>query len=137
MKIRTKSKKEISQLKEGGRILMEALGAVAVRAQEGAREPVNTWELNKIAEEIIRKNQAEPSFLGYANGGKPFPAALCVSINSEIVHGVPSKKRFLSTGDLVKLDLGVKFKNLYTDAAITVTVGKVRELAQKLKAVTK
>jgi methionyl aminopeptidase len=137
MKIKLKSKKEIAQLAEGGKILVEALGAAAARAREGAKEPVSTWELNKIAEKIIRKYQAEPSFLGYANGGKPFPAALCVSLNSEIVHGVPDKKRFLKEGDLVKLDLGVKFKNLYTDAAITVAVGKTSKVAQELIRITK
>lgn len=139
MKIRKKSKKEIALLKEGGKILAEALNAAAEVAEEAAERRVTTKDLNRIAEEIIRKYGAEPAFLNYqpSDYDIPFPASLCTSINDEIVHGIPSDNIVLREGDIVSLDLGAKFKGLYTDSSLTVAVGKVSEEARKLLNVTR
>lgn len=133
-----KSEKEIVKLREGGQILAEALNKASEKAKNACNERISTADLNEIAEKIIRKYKAEPSFLNYSeNGAMPFPASLCTSINDEIVHGVPNKKRFLKEGDLVKLDLGVKHKKLFTDAAVTIPIGNVSELAKNILEVTK
>lgn len=122
---------EIEILAAGGRILAETLQKVAQAAAPG----VSTWELNRIAEEEIARAGAEPSFKGY--GKKPFPAALCTSVNEVIVHGVPSETQILKAGDIVGLDLGVKYKNLYTDAAISVPVGRISPEAGRLLKIAK
>ena len=125
-----KTPKEIQALNEGGRILAEVLTLVSSAVKVG----VTTWELEEIARREIKKRGATPSFLGYQNmpGVVPFPSALCTSVNQEVVHCFPSKKTILKEGDIIGLDLGVKYKNLYTDAAVTVGVGKVGKLQQKL-----
>jgi methionyl aminopeptidase len=126
-----KTAAEIEALAEGGKILARALQKVAAAAAPG----VSTWELNRIAEEEIARAGAEPSFKGY--GKKPFPAALCTSVNEVIVHGAPYKSQILKEGDIIGLDLGVKYKNLYTDAAVSVAVGKISPLAERLLSVAK
>jgi len=137
MKVTKKTKKEIALLREGGRILAEVLNILAKKAKEGEHSPIETIVFDQIAREELAKRKAVPSFLGYATDGEnPFPAAVCLSINSEIVHGFPRKGKFIKNGDLVKLDLGVEYKGLFTDAAITVAVGKVSEIAQKIMEVT-
>ena len=125
-----KTSKEIETLREGGRILGEVLALVASAVRPG----LITWKLEEIARREIKSRGAEPSFLGYQNmpGVSPFPAALCVSINQEVVHCFPSKKRALREGDIVGLDLGLRYKNLYTDAAVSVSVGKIGKLQQNL-----
>jgi methionyl aminopeptidase len=122
-----KSKREIELLREGGNILVNALLAAAKVAKQAPERTVSTQELNELADSFIREKGGEPSFYGYRAGvGEPgFPAAMCVSINDEIVHGIPKENRFLQDGDLLKMDLGVKYKNLFTDAAFTVPIGKV------------
>lgn len=125
-----KTSEEIQTLAAGGRILAQALQKVA----QAVRPGVSTWELDRIAEEEIKNAGAEPSFKGY--GKKPFPAALCASVNEVIVHGAPYKSQILEEGDIIGLDLGVKYKNLYTDAAISVPVGKISPEAERLLDVT-
>lgn len=138
MKIRKKSKKEVKTLKEGGKILAEAINTAAKRAREGSRERVNAKELDEIAEKIIRSHGAIPAFLNFpVEKDLVYPASLCVSINDEIVHGVPRKDRILQEGDLVTLDLGVIHKKLFTDAALTLIVGKGSNEAQQLMETTK
>ena len=128
-----KSKKEIDRLREGGNILVKALLETAKKAKKAEMgEKISTWDLNQLAHNILLENKAEPSFLNYGENNFPgFPASLCVSINDEIVHGVPNKKVFIKKGDLVKLDLGVKFKNLFTDAAVTVLIGDNEDSGKK------
>jgi methionyl aminopeptidase len=94
--------------------------------------------LDQYAEQLIREGGDLPAFLNYRPEGavRPFPASLCISINDEVVHGIPSKKRILKEGDIVSLDLGLKHKGLFTDMAITVPVGKVSDSATKLLKVT-
>lgn len=121
-----KTPEEIQTLAEGGRILARALQKAAQAVKPG----ISTWELNRIAEEEIIRLGGEPSFKGY--GKKPFPASLCVSVNEVVVHGVPHKTQILKEGDIIGLDLGVKYKNLYTDAAISVPVGKISPEAKRL-----
>lgn len=126
-----KTQAEIEIIAQGGAILARALGAAASAVRPGVR----TDELNRIAEEEILRAGAEPSFKGYGQDKNRFPAALCTSVNSVVVHGVPGGE-VLKEGDIVGLDLGVKYKNLYSDAAVTVPVGKISAEAAKLVRVT-
>ena len=138
MKPTKKSKKEIAYLREGGRILADTLRILADKAQEAVSSELTTKTLDEIARAELAKRKAEPSFLNYAaDGENPFPGAVCISLNNEIVHGVPSAKRIIKEGDLLKLDLGVKYKGLYTDSAITVPIGKINDLARDITEVTK
>lgn len=119
---------EIKVLREGGKILHTILYDVADKVRPG----ISGLELNKIAEELIARAGAKPSFKNY----RGFPNSLCVSINKTVVHGVPNKTP-LKEGDIVGLDLGIKYKGLYTDMALTVPVGKISKEAGKLLEVTK
>lgn len=133
MKKYTKSKEEIAVIEEGGKILQRILHETAKRAKPG----VSTWELNEFAEKEMRKAGGRPSFIGYGEKHNPFPSGLCTSINDVIVHGIPSKTDVLEDGDIIGLDIGMEYKKLYTDTAITVAVGKVSTVAQRLIDVTK
>ena len=128
------SKKEIDDLAEGGAILARILGEVAEMVKPG----VTTYELDHAAIEKIRKAGCEPAFLGYSEKGmKPYPAALCTSINEELVHCIPDKTRKIKDGDIVSLDLGVEYKDLITDMAVTVAVGEIPDKVEKLLEATK
>jgi methionyl aminopeptidase len=111
-------------MREAGRITGEAL----LVARENIREGISTLELDKIIRNYIEKQGAKPSFLGY--GG--FPGSACISVNDEVIHGIPSKKRILQEGDVVKVDVGAYYKGFHGDAARTIPVGKVRDEALKL-----
>src|SRR3989338_2559783 len=132
MAIKYKKEEEIEIMREGGKIHAQILKEVAKRVKPG----VKTGELNSYAERLIDEAGCTASFLGYqpADAKRPYPAALCVSINEEIVHGIPNdgNERILFDGDIVTLDLGLTYKNLITDAAITVPVGKIDKKAQEL-----
>src|SRR3989344_1408896 len=119
----TSDPKEIQILREGGNILAAVLYLVKEKVKLG----VSAAELDELAEKEIKARGGEPSFKGYRTqlGDPAFPSSLCVSVNDEVVHGIPSKDKILKDGDIVGLDLGVKYKGLFTDAAITVPVGKV------------
>ena len=138
MAITIKTEKEIEILKEGGKILAEVLRELA-KLSAGWRTGVSTGFLEKKAREMILASGAEPAFLNYHPTflEKPYPAALCASLNNVVVHCVPSDEIVLKEGDILKLDLGVKYKNLFTDAAVTVGIGKLTEEKQKLIDVTK
>jgi methionyl aminopeptidase len=99
---------------------------------------VSTKDLDLYAEKLIREMGDQPAFLDYQPDGadRPFPATLCVSVNDEVVHGIPSKNRILKEGDIVSIDLGVKHEGLFTDMAMTVPVGSVRPSDMKLMAMT-
>lgn len=113
----------------GGRIL--ALTHAHLRTV--VRAGISTGELDRIAEEFIRSHDgATPAFKGLYG----FPGAICISVNDEIVHGIPSPKRVLAEGDIVKLDVGVQYQGLFTDAAITVPVGTIDATTQRLIDVT-
>jgi methionyl aminopeptidase len=125
-----KTKEEIEILREGGRRLATILHKVKERVVPG----VSTKELDEYAEELIRAGGDVPAFLNYRPEGAPtpFPASLCVSVNDEVVHGIPSHDRILEEGDIVAIDLGLKHRGLFTDMALTVPVGKVSPGAIKL-----
>jgi methionyl aminopeptidase len=124
-----------ADLIEGGKRLAVVLRALKAKVAPG----VTTEELDDLAEEMIRAGGDEPSFLGYTPEGarRPYPAALCVSINDEVVHGIPNESvKTLKEGDIVGLDLGLTHNGVIVDAAITVPVGKVDEESKKLIAAT-
>ena len=127
--IQLKNPQQIKEMREAGRITGEAL----LVARENVREGISTFELDKIIRNYIEKQGAKPSFLGY--GG--FPGSACISINDEVIHGIPSKKRILREGDVVKIDVGAYYKGFHGDAARTIAVGKVSEEAQRLIDVTR
>lgn len=123
-----KSPKEIETMDEANRIVRKTLEAVATAVQAGA----TTWDLEMVAEREISAAGAQSAFKGY----RGFPCSLCVSINDEVVHGIPSKKRVLKDGDIVSVDFGVKWKGFYGDSAVTVPVGHVTKRHQELINVT-
>lgn len=131
--IKLKSKEEIVKLRAGGQILAQILNQLAAAVKPG----VKTNELEVLAQKLIKAAGAEPSFFNYKPAGSrlAYPTALCVSVNEEIVHGIPSEK-VLKAGDLVTLDLGLKYEGLFTDMAITVPVGEVSVEVKKLLAGT-
>ncbi|MDO8594608.1 MAG: type I methionyl aminopeptidase [bacterium] len=136
MAITIKTKQEIAILREGGRRLAEVLQKLTAEVKPG----VSAAALNTLAEKLIADGGDIPSFLGYAPSGakRPFPAALCVSINDEVVHGIPNEEeKLLKEGDIVTLDAGLIHEGFFTDSAITVGVGKIDEGAQKLLETTK
>jgi len=127
--IQLKSAREIDLMAQGGRILGQTLQTL----RDHVRPGVSTAELDAIAESFIRGHDgATPAFKGLYG----FPGSICASINDEIVHGIPSKKRVLKEGDVVSLDVGVGFKGFFTDSAITVAVGSVDGRTEKLLTVT-
>jgi len=133
--ISIKTKEEIKILREGGKILAEVLKKISEFAKPG----ISTGFLNQKAREMILTRGALPSFEGYKSSfsDRPYPAAICTSLNNVVVHGLPSEKIILKEGDVLKLDLGVKYKNFFTDAAITIGIGKMTDEKNKLINVTK
>lgn len=127
--IQLKSAREIDAMARGGKILAATLDLLRRETRPG----LTTAQLDALAEEFIRGHDgALPAFKGQYG----FTGSVCISVNNEIVHGIPSKKRVLAEGDIVSLDVGVKFEGLYTDSAITVPVGDVAPEAQRLLDVT-
>lgn len=133
--IKLKSKEEIKVMREGGKRHAEILREVAKIVRPG----ISTKDLDDLAYKLVIEGGDKPAFLNYTPEGVsyPYPATLCVSINDEIVHGIPNKKVFLQEGDIVSLDLGLIHKGLITDGAITVPVGKIGKDAKELLRVTK
>ncbi|MCK4533214.1 type I methionyl aminopeptidase [bacterium] len=123
-----KSKNEVNKVRESCRIAVDVCRILKEEILPG----VETHQLNKRAEEMIRKKKAEPAFLGY----RGFPASICVSVNEEVVHGIPKRKK-LQEGDILSLDIGVLYNGYYADMAFTTAVGRISERAKKLIAVTK
>ncbi len=129
MSIYLKSEAEIELMREANQIVARVLDAVRGAARPG----VSTLELDQRAEEMIRAAGAEPAFKGYQGGGPyPFPGTLCTSINEEVVHGIPAAERKLAEGDILSVDCGAHFKGFYGDSALTVGVGQVSEVAERL-----
>jgi methionyl aminopeptidase len=128
--IQLKSQREIEIMARGGKILAET-----VKLMERSVKPgMTTADLDAIADEFIRSHPgAKPSFKGLYN----FPASICSSINHEIVHGIPSKKRVLYEGDVLSIDVGVQYEGYHTDSATTVAVGSVNDESRQLLQVTR
>ncbi|MEM7007574.1 MAG: type I methionyl aminopeptidase [Thermodesulfobacteriota bacterium] len=127
--IHLKSKEEINKMRSAAQIVVEALNTMKEMVEPG----VSTWDLDKAAEEVALKRNAKCAFKGYSD----YPGSVCFAINSEVVHGIPSKKNILKEGDIVGLDFGVILDGFYGDSAITVAVGEISPVAQKLLEVTK
>lgn len=127
--VQLKSARELDIMQAGGRILAATLAVLAAAVHPG----VTTGELDQVGEEFIRSHPgAMPSFKGLYG----FPGSVLTSINQEIVHGIPSRKRVLAEGDIVSLDTGVKYEGMYTDSALTVGVGPISAADQRLLDVT-
>ena len=124
-----KTNDEIKIMSEGGRILAVVLKEIVNAVKPG----VPTWDLEILAKDLIKKEGGMPSFLDYSG----YPCALCISINDAVVHGIPKKNEIIQNGDIVGLDLGLKYKGLYTDMAVTVGVGKISKIGNKLIKVCK
>ena len=123
-----KSERDIAHMRQAGRIVARALQAL----REAVRPGITTAELDAIAEDIIASEKAIPSFKGY----RGYPAALCASVNEQVVHGIP-RKRALKEGDIISMDLGAIHKGYHGDASITLPVGRVNREAQRLIRTTK
>lgn len=149
MAITVKTKDEIEILREGGQRLARVLEKVLSEVRVG----ISTDALDKLAESLIFESGGIPSFKGYTTGSTktPYPASICTSINDEVVHGIPRKDRILKDGDIIGVDIGMKWpakkfsildsqfltKPLFTDMAVTVGVGKISQEAERLIRVTK
>ena len=123
-----KTSDEILLMRDANQIVAETLTLLEQMAQPG----ISTWELDKAAEDLCLKRKGVPAFKGY----RGFPASLCVSINEEVVHGIPSRKRKLKKGDILSVDFGVQYKGYFGDAAITIPVGRIDSEKHKLLKVT-
>lgn len=128
MKIHRKTIEEVELMAEGGQKLATVLQAVA----QAVRPGISTQELEEMADRLLREAGGEPSFKGFHG----YPAATCISVNEEVVHGIPGT-RVLEAGDVVGIDVGLRYKGFCTDTAITVPVGKISHEAQKLLDVTR
>lgn len=129
MSVSIKTAREIELMRKSGQLLEKVHDELGKAIRPG----ISTWEIDRLGEEIIRSFGCIPNFLNY-NG---FPASICVSVNDEVVHGIPSKKRFLKEGDIVSLDAGLIYEGYHSDAARTHAVGEISEEAQQLIDVTR
>jgi methionyl aminopeptidase len=126
--IRLKNQAEISVIREASRILTDTLARLEGMVEEG----ITTEELDRFARDHIRGQGGQPAFLGYMS----YPASVCISVNEEVIHGIPGKKK-LRSGDIVSLDLGVNLRGYYSDAAVTLPVGSVSPSRRRLIDVTR
>lgn len=129
MAVTIKSAREIELMRESCRILSE----VHARLGEEIRPGISTWDIDAFGEKLIRSYGCTPNFLNY-NG---YPASICVSVNDEVVHGIPKKEHILKEGDIVSLDAGLIYKGYHSDAARTYPVGRISDNAGRLIEVTK
>ena len=127
-KVEMKTREEISLMRQAGAVVAGALTMLKKSLSVG----MSTKDIDVLAMDYLSKNNAQPAFLGY----RGFPASICVSINSEVVHGIPSPKRKIADGDIVSLDFGCVIGGFYADAAVTAPVGNVSEEALRLIQVT-
>jgi len=129
MSVILKTPAEIELMREANRIVADTL----VMLSEKIRPGVTTWQLDAWAEKFARKRGGSPAFKGY----RGYPASLCVSINQQVVHGIPSKKVVIREGDVVSIDFGVKYKGYFGDAAVSIPVGRVADEVARLLKVTR
>lgn len=123
-----KSPRELEKMRAANKIVAETHAYLAEHLEAG----ISTAELDRLGEEFIKKAGGIPSFKGYHG----YPAALCISINEEVVHGIPSKKRIIEEGDLVSIDIGVYYDGFHGDAARSYGIGRISEEAERLIKVT-
>ena len=124
-----KTSRELAAMREAGRISQKALRLAGEAVEPG----ISTWEIDKIVREYIEKSGATPSFLGYCD----YPASACISVNNVVIHGIPSKKQILKSGDIVSIDVGAYYQGYHGDNAWTFPCGKVSDEAQKLMDATR
>ena len=124
-----KSDQEVDLMRESGKVT----GFILKELENFIKPGISTADIHGFVEDTIRKNGMIPTFKGYCG----FPASACVSINEEVVHGIPDKKRILKEGDIVSVDVGSTYKGYVSDAARTYPVGKVSDIAQKLMDATR
>lgn len=129
MSVTIKSARELERMREAGRILAEVHRTLGEALTEG----MSTLEIDQLGEKIIRSYGCEPSFLNYMG----YPASVCVSVNDEVVHGIPRADNFIKNGDIVSLDIGLIYKGYHSDAARTHGIGKISKEAQMLIDVTR
>lgn len=123
-----KTEKEIIAMRQGGKILSGIMDRIGRTILSGT----NTQKLDKLAEELVFASGGTPIFKGFGGPKSPYPATICASINSEIVHGIPKESVIIKEGDIVKIDIGMRYSGLVTDMARTFEVGKVTPLAHRL-----
>ena len=130
-----KTAEDIKILREGGK----KLALILKKTTQAVKPGISTAGLDKLAFNLISEYGGKPSFLNYqpSFADKPFPATLCTSINATVVHGVPSEEKILKQGDIISLDIGMEYKGLFTDMAITVGVGEIKPIYKKLIKTTK
>ena len=128
MSVTIKSAREIELMREAGRLLAEVHDELAAFIKPG----ISTKDIDKLGEKLIREKGCIPNFLNYHG----YPASVCVSVNDEVVHGIPNKHRILQDGDIVSLDAGVIYKGYHSDAARTYAIGEVSQKAKDLIKVT-
>ncbi len=130
-----KNQSELEKMRAAGLLVHRILSTLRDMVVEG----VSTLELEKTAEKMMAEAGARPAFKGYSNptAGSSYPYVLCVSVNDEIVHGMPSERKILKKGDIVSIDTGVQLNGYYGDSAITVPVGEISEEAKRLIEVTR
>lgn len=126
--ITIKSRDEIQVMEEANQIVAEVL----VMLEDTVEPGITTHELDQLAEDLCTRRKAVPAFKGY----RGFPGSLCVSINEEVVHGIPSRKRKLKKGDIISVDFGTYYRGYYGDSAVTIAVGKIDPDKEKLLKVT-
>src|ERR1700751_3073325 len=129
MAIQLRSAAELEKMYRAGQVVHEVLNALRAEVKPG----LSTMDLEHLAEGIIARYPGKPAFKGY----RGYPCVLCTSVNSEIVHGIPSPKRKLREGDIVSIDFGMEVDGYFADSAVTVPVGKIRPEAEKLLQVTR
>lgn len=132
MAIDIKSEKELEIMREAGKLLAGVMDEVRKEIADG----VTTLQLDEFAESLIEKCGGVPAFKGYGGKKNPFPATLCTSLNSEIVHGIPSAEIILREGDLLKVDVGMRYRGFFVDMARTFGVGHITQRAGKIKEIT-
>lgn len=129
MAVTVKSKREITLMREAGRILAEVHSRLGKAIEPG----MSTLDIDTLGEAMIRSYGCVPNFLNYND----YPASICVSVNDEVVHGIPSAKRILKEGDIVSLDAGLIYEGYHSDAARTYPVGRISKAAAELIRVTR
>ncbi len=131
--ITIKTPADIEIMREGGK----RLAWIMKELEKSVMSGISTQELDMLAEKLVFSNGGKPSFKGYGGDtGRPFPATICASINDEIVHGVPQKNVILRNDDILKIDIGMRYKGFHTDMARTIAIGNVGGQARKLIKVT-
>jgi methionyl aminopeptidase len=128
-----KSKKEVGIMRQAGQMLAQIMDKVVQQVRPG----LISSDLDEFTERLIREKGAQPAFKGYGHKKNPYPATLCVSINEEVVHGIPGPGKIFSQGDIVGLDCGLSYQGYFSDMALTVPVGEVSLEKQRLMQVTR